>query len=90
MNIKCRETRKNRRIKVIQNKLDLAKRHEHILRCPHCRCRTDGITKVSVNWLEDKVNDFILFLEKDKSRLKNLDRAKFDFLNKLVNKSINH
>lgn len=90
MNIKCRETRKNRRIKVIQNKLDIAKKHEHIPRCPICRCRTDGMTRVSISWLEDKLNNFILFVEKDKSRLKNLDKAKFDFLNHLVNRSINH
>lgn len=90
MNIKCRKTRKNRKIKVIQNKLDIAKRREHITRCLICKCKTDDISSISVSWLEDKIDNFILFLEKDSSRFKDLDKAKFDFLNHLVNKSINH
>lgn len=88
MNNKCLKERKNRKIRLLQNKVNFSRRFEVVDKCPICRNRTDGVTEVTVYYIEERLNDFILYLEKDKKRLKNLNKSKFDFLNKMVNKAV--
>lgn len=86
MNIKCRETRKNRKLQPLKLKLDSIRIKEIKHKCVYCNSRIDGIVNVPIWYLEQTINNYIKYLEKDKSRFKDLDKAKFDFLKYMVNK----
>lgn len=47
----------------------------------------DSITRISVSWMEDKLDGFIIFLNQDKKRLLNLEKSKFEYLEYLVERS---
>lgn len=80
--------REKRKYIPINIKFSLLNKNDNPERCPVCRNRLDGITKVSPEWIGEKLDLFIAFLKKDKKRFKDLNKAKFNFINQMLDNNI--
>lgn len=74
----CKINRKARKIRLIQDKLDTIPRAR-----PY-----SGVNRISIDWIEGKLDGFIIFLNQDKKRLLDLEKSKFEYLEQLVNRQI--
>ena len=75
----CIKIRKARKLRALQNQLDTLSKP----------VADDSITRISVHWVEEKLDGFIIFLNQDKKRLLNMEKSKFEYLQYLVDKSTN-
>lgn len=76
MNNKCIESRNERKLKSLRKLLATSK-----------TIPIDTV-RIDVGWVADKLDDFIIFLNEDKKRFKNLEKAKYDFLEYLIKRSL--
>lgn len=73
----CINSRRIRKLRLLQNQLNTASKP----------VSDNSVTRVSVDWVEEKLDGFIIFLNKDKRRLLNLEKSKFEYLQYLVDRS---
>ena len=84
------KARKNRKIRILnrlQRKLDETRQLEDYKIMLNNYVYKNKIVNIDVYFVEDKLQEFIEFLNKDKKRFLNLEKAKYDFIEYLINKS---
>ena len=87
---KARKIRKIRILTRLQCKLDDVthlEQHKSMLKGYVFNHNREDVYRVHVYFMEDKLQEFIEFLNKDKKRFLNLEKAKYDFIEYLINKS---
>lgn len=73
----CINSRRIRKLRLLQNQVNTASKP----------ISDNSIIRVPVDWVEEKLDGFIIFLNKDKRRLLNLEKSKFEYLQYLVDRS---
>lgn len=73
----CINSRRIRKLRLLQNQVNTASK----------LVSDNSVTRVSVEWVEEKLDGFIIFLNRDKRRLLNLEKSKFEYLQYLVDRS---
>lgn len=73
----CINSRRIRKLRLLQNQVNTASKP----------VSDNSVTRVSVDWVEEKLDGFIIFLNRDKRRLLNLEKSKFEYLQYLVDRS---
>lgn len=84
---KARKIRKIRILNRLQRKLDETRQLEDYKIMLNNYVYKNKIVNIDVYFVEDKLQEFIEFLNKDKKRFLNLEKAKYDFIEYLINKS---
>lgn len=81
---KILQRRRNIKNKIIQDKIDTKLKNEHYDKCPICHSRLDGISRVPIYFIEEKIQEFIECLKINKKYIKKLEKEKYIFLEKLA------
>lgn len=87
---KARKSRKIKTLNRLQQKLDdlgHLERYRAMLNGYVTNYNKDDVYRVNVYFMEDKLQQFIDFLNKDKKRFLDLEKAKYDFIEYLINKN---
>ena len=84
---KARKSRKIKTLNRLQQKLDYVRHLELYKAMLNSHVYKNNIVQLDVYFIEEKLQEFIDFLNKDKKCFLDLEKAKYDFIEYLINKS---